>query len=168
MPSHRPVLRALATLAVAVAASLAPSASTDQMMGGRSTAELRVVPGGAGGSAHSLAITGEIAPGLPFAWAGAAFMPGEQPMQPANLSGWREITFQARGDGRTYRLMLFAESLGMAPATRTFVAGPEWQEYRFPLAGFQGVEGHDLTMLLFAGGPEPGGFALQIDNVRFQ
>ncbi len=143
-------------------------ASTDQMMGGRSTAELRVTEGGAEGSTHSLSITGEVAPGLPFAWAGAAFLPGEQPMQPANLSGWREIVFQARGDGRTYRLMLFAESLGMAPATRPFVAGPDWREYHFPIASFQGIEGHDLTMLLFSGGPEPGGFAFQIDQVRFR
>ncbi|MCA9710573.1 MAG: amidohydrolase family protein, partial [Myxococcales bacterium] len=54
--------------------------STDAMIGGASTAELRVVDG-------VLQIEGTIdEASLPRAWAGAMFFPGERPMGPANLS----------------------------------------------------------------------------------
>jgi len=144
------------------------SVSTDQMAGGKSTAEMRVTPGGAGNSKAALTITGQIAGGLAYAWAGAMFSPGAAPMAPVNLSSNKEITFWAKGDGKTYRVMLFAQSLGFMPAMQTFVAGPEWKQYRFALAQFNGMKGHDLTGVVFAGGPAAGAFSFQIDGVRFQ
>src|SRR5690606_16898404 len=44
--------------------------TNDGMMGGKSTAQQEVVEGGAAGTSHSLRVHGEIASGLPFAWAG--------------------------------------------------------------------------------------------------
>jgi len=44
--------------------------STDTLRGGTSTAEFRVVDGGAHQSKGSLLVEGEVAPGLPYAWAG--------------------------------------------------------------------------------------------------
>lgn len=62
--------------------------------------------------------------------------------------------------------MLFAASKGYVPLVKTFVAGPEWTEQTFPIAGFGGIDGRDLTAVIFAGGPEPGAFRFQIDDVR--
>jgi imidazolonepropionase-like amidohydrolase len=142
--------------------------STDSVAGGKSTAEYKVVPEGAHGSKGSLLITGEITQDFAYPWAGAMFFPGAAPMQPANLASKKEITFWAKRDGKTYRIMLFAKSGGAIPPTQNFVAGPEWKEYRFSLSQFNGMDGHDLMGLLFAGGTAPGKFAFQIDDVRFQ
>ncbi len=142
--------------------------STDAIMGGKSLAEMKVVKGGAASTSHSLLITGEIKSGLSFAWAGAMFYPGPQPMQPANLSSKKTIQFWTRGDGKTYRIMLFAQSLGMMPAIQTFVAGKSWKKYSFDLKQFNGIDGHDITGVLFCGGPRPGKFSFQIDEVKFE
>ena len=141
--------------------------STDSFAGGKSVAEIKVVEGGAGGSSRSLLITGETIQAFQFPWAGAAFSPGAQPMSPANLSSKKEISFWARGDGKTYRVMILTKSGGYMPVTRDFVAGPEWKQYRMRLADFGGMEGYDITNIMFAGGPAPGRFSFQIDEVRF-
>ena len=141
------------------------SVSTDAMAGGKSMAEMKVSPEGAQGSRGSLLITGEISPDLPYAWAGAMFSPGATVMAPANLSSKKEISFWAKGDGKTCRIMLFARSLGFQPALKSFVAGVEWKRFTFRISEFGGMDGSDLTGILFAGGPAPGRFALQIDDV---
>lgn len=142
--------------------------SSDSMMGGKSVAGFKVVEGGALNSKGSLEIDGEILPGYPFPWAGAMFMPGAQPFAPANLSAKKSISFWAKGDGKTYRVMMFAAGIGSIPAWQSFVAGPEWKHYSFPLASFRGMDGHDLEGVLFSGGPDPGKFSFQIDDVRFE
>ena len=126
------------------------------MAGGKSTAEMVVVDGGAEGSAKSLAIRGTISDAFKQAWAGAMFSPGKQIFQPANLGAKKEVRFWAKGDGKTYRVFIFAESKGFAPLTQTFVAGAEWKEYVFPLSSFDGIDGHDIMALIFGGGPAPG------------
>jgi imidazolonepropionase-like amidohydrolase/ABC-type multidrug transport system permease subunit len=141
--------------------------STDSMMGGKSVVDFKMAEGGAENSKGSLEIDGDVLPGYAYPWAGAMFMPGAQPFAPANLSSKKTISFWAKGDGKTYRVMLFAASSGPIPAWQTFTAGSEWKHYSFPLASFQGMNGHDLEGVLFCGGPEPGKFALQIDDVRF-
>jgi imidazolonepropionase-like amidohydrolase len=142
--------------------------SNDAMASGKSTAAMTVVDGGAAGSAKSLAVTGTISDAVAYAWAGAMFNPGTTPMQPVNLSSKKEISFWTKGDGTTYRVMIFAESKGYMPLTQTFVAGPEWAQVTLPLSGFGGIDGHDIMALIFAGGPRAGGFSFQIDNVRFK
>ncbi|HUY15131.1 MAG TPA: CIA30 family protein [Terriglobia bacterium] len=141
--------------------------STDSMMGGKSTAQMGVVSGGAQGSPGSLLITGEIVPGSSYPWAGAMFMPGSKPFGPADLSNKKEISFWAKGDGKTYRIMLFSSDTGPVPAIKSFVAGPDWKPYTFPLASFAGSDPHQIAGLLLSGGPAPGKFRFQIDEVRF-
>jgi hypothetical protein len=141
------------------------SISTDSIMGGKSSAEMKVVEGGASGSQHSLEISGEIASGLPFAWAGVMFSPGQQVFAPANLASKKDLTFWAKGDGRTYRVLIFTESGGRVPAQQTFTADKEWKQYTFPFAAFNGTDGHDLSAILFVGGPATGKFDFQIDNI---
>jgi imidazolonepropionase-like amidohydrolase len=139
--------------------------SNDAMAGGRSTATIAVVDGGAQGTSKSLAITGTISPAFSQAWAGAMFTPGDRMFQPADLSSMTELRFWAKGDGKTYRVFVFAESKGNAPSTQTFVAGAEWKEYVFPFSAFRGIDGHGLMAIIFGGGPAPGAFDFRIDNV---
>ncbi len=144
------------------------SVSTDAMAGGKSTAEMLVVDGGAEGSAKSLAVRGTISNAFAQAWAGAMFSPGKQVFQPANLASKTELRFWTKGDGKTYRVFIFAESKGFVPLTQTFVAGAEWQEIVLPLSAFNGTDGHDVMAVIFGGGPAPGSFAFQIDHVSFR
>lgn len=142
--------------------------STDQMAGGSSSAGMKVIDGGAGGSARSLGVTGTIVGPIPYAWGGAMFMTGSQPMQPANLSAAKSIKFWARGDGKTYKIMLFAQSRGRQPLMKDFVAGADWKEYDFPFVGFDGVDGSDIMGFAFTAGPTPGTFAMQLDQVSLR
>ncbi|HEU4562009.1 MAG TPA: CIA30 family protein [Longimicrobium sp.] len=140
----------------------------DARAGGRSTGDMKVVDGGAAGTAKSLAITGTINDALPYAWAGAMFSPGMQPMTPADLSAARGIHFWARGDGGTYRVMIFSQAKGFMPLQETFTAGPEWAEHTIPFSAFDGIDGRDVMAVIFAGGPRPGAFAFQVDQVGFR
>ena len=142
--------------------------STDSMMGGKSTAAMQVVRPGASGTAGALEVTGEIAAGAPFPWAGPMFFPGDVPMTPVDLSRYKEIVFMARGDGREYQVMMFATRLGNIPASQPFTTGPDWQEYVMPLSAFQGIDGSDLRGVLFSANPEPGTFRFAIDQVRLR
>ncbi|MDB4876676.1 MAG: putative hydrolase [Gemmatimonadetes bacterium] len=142
--------------------------SNDAMANGKSSGEMAVVEGGANGSAKSLSVTGTISGAVAYAWAGAMFNPGTTPMQPVNLSSKKEITFWTKGDGKSYRVMIFAESKGYTPLVQTFVAGPEWTQVTMPLSTFGGIDGHGIMGLIFAGGPQPGSFSFRIDDVRFR
>ena len=144
------------------------STSTDEIAGGKSTATITPVAGGAEGSTGALKVTGTISPAFAYAWAGALFSPGPAPMAPADLSAKKEIRFWARGDGKTYRLMIFAASKGRTPLIETFVAGQEWAEHVFRLANFSGIDGHDLMAVIFAGGQPVAGFEFSIDQVSFR
>ena len=142
--------------------------TTDGMMGGKSTARLEVVEGGAAGTARALRITGEIAPGPPYAWAGAMFFPASPPMTPADLSAANGLVFLARGDGGTYRVLVFTRRGGQLPAAASFTAGPAWQEHTFPWSTFGGTDGSDVMGIAIVGGPAPGRFELFVDQVEMR
>lgn len=142
-------------------------ASADDIAGGKSTGEMKVVEGGSAGSAKSLSITGTISDAVPYAWYGVMWSPTDVPMAPANLSSKKELRFQARGDGKTYRVMVFTQSGGRMPLIQTFVAGAEWSEVVIPWQKF-GTDGKDVSAIIVAGGPQPGAFAVQIDDVRLK
>ncbi|MPY86895.1 MAG: amidohydrolase family protein [Luteitalea sp.] len=144
------------------------SASTDQMMGGTSTAEMKVVRGGARGTAHALEVIGTVRDGAQFPWAGAIFFPGGRPMEGVNLSAFTELRFWARGDGGTYLVMVFAERFGMVPVEVPFEAGVDWREHVIPFSTFQGLDGRGVRGILFSARPGPDRFAFQIDDVQFR
>lgn len=141
--------------------------STDQMLGGKSTAEIKVVEGGSEGSPYALQVKGNIAPGAMYKWAGAMFFPGSKPMVPVDLSRFKQIVFWAKGEGKNYRIMLYAQRFGYIPLQKSFFAGPEWKQYIFPLAEFSQFDGKGLMGVLFTG-TEEGGFTLLIDNIEFR
>ncbi len=136
--------------------------SDDAMAGGTSTGRVQVMTGGANATSHAVQIAGTITNRLPFAWYGAMWMPGTPPMSPVDLSKFKGLRFETQGDGQTYRVMLFAQSRGTMPITRTFVAGPEWRTIEVTWEQF-GVDGRDVTGVVLAGGPQAGEFAFKID-----
>lgn len=142
--------------------------TTDQLAGGKSTGKMSVVSEGAHGSKGSLRAEGTIDGGLPYAWSGVMFYPGAQPMQTANLSKRKELRFQLKGDGRKGRVMLFTEAHGRMPLMKEFTTSAQWTEVAFPIASFDGIDGHDLMAIGFCSGPEAGAFAFQIDDVQIR
>lgn len=143
------------------------SLSTDQMAGGKSEAKMETAPGGAEGSKGYLRVTGEVKEGFGFPWSGVLFSPGATMMAPVNLSAKTAIQFWAKGDGQTYQMMVFTARLGYRPATRTFVAGPDWKPVTLTFASF-GIDGSDIMAFVWAAGPKTGKFALGLDNIRLE
>jgi imidazolonepropionase-like amidohydrolase len=142
--------------------------STDSLLNGKSTAETKVVQGGAHASKSALRVSGNIDGGLPFAWAGAMFYPGDAPFAPADLSGKKAISFWAKGDGQSARVMLFAQKFGRQPGSQEFTPAKEWKQFRFELSAFNKADGSDLMGLLFTGGPKPGKFEFEVDDIQFE
>jgi beta-glucosidase len=144
----------------------------DSMNGGKSTSTLAVVEPGAEGTKGALQVNGEVIGGqsVPFSFAGALYSPGTPPMQPTNLSSKKGISFWAKGDGKSYTLVVLTEERNGRdgpPAMTTFVAGPEWKQYTFPFSTFE-TDGSDLTGLGFVHAQEPGKFQFQIDQLEIK
>jgi imidazolonepropionase-like amidohydrolase len=142
--------------------------STDSIAGGKSTGDMKVVDGGATRDGHALDVSGLIDGGLPYAWAGVMWSPGAQPFVPVNLSSKKSISFLAKGDGQTYRVLLFSASGGRIPAQQTFTAGAEWKKTSIPFSAFNGTDGHDISAILFVGGPAAGKFDFQVDEIKLE
>jgi beta-glucosidase len=147
------------------------TAAGDQMNGGKSTSALTVVEPGAAASKGALQVSGEVVGGQGFAFAGTIYAPGGAPNRAANLSGKKEISFWAKGDGNKYTLAVLTESRsgnsGGMPAMTTFTAGPEWKQYTFPLSTFE-TDGSDLTGLGFVRLQQPGKFEFEIDELEIK
>jgi imidazolonepropionase-like amidohydrolase len=142
--------------------------STDTLAGGKSTGEMKVVDGGANGSKHALNVSGVIDPGLPYAWSGVMWAPGAQPFVPVDLSSKKSISFYAKGDGQKYRVLVFTTSGGRIPAQQMFTVESDWKKFEFPFSAFNGTDGHDISAILFVGGPTPGKFEFQIDDISLK
>jgi imidazolonepropionase-like amidohydrolase len=140
--------------------------STDQFAGGVSSVKLDAQPGEAAGQGGAvIAVAAQVKHGFAFPWAGAAFMPGAQPMQGADLSNAKVIRFRVRGDGQKY--MLTMASRGMTiPASVPFEAGAQWQEMAIPFSAFKGVDPSMVSMIGFNAGPQPGDYKFEIADVR--
>lgn len=141
--------------------------TTDSVMGGSSTAEFRVVPEGVNGGKGSLLITGEVAQAA-FPWAGVNFYPGPAPFTPANLSTKQGLSFWTKGDGRGYRVLLFASGMMGIPPSVAFATSSAWQEYHFAFSDFGKIDSHELLAISFVSDTTRGTFAFQIDDVRFE
>ncbi|MBO0912563.1 MAG: CIA30 family protein, partial [Acidobacteria bacterium] len=140
--------------------------TSDQQLGGKSTASIKAVAGGANRSKGALEVTGEVRSGAEFAWAGALFYPGPSPTEAVNLSVKHTISFWAKGDGGSYSVAVLTESnSGQIPRAQPFVAGPEWKQFSFPLSDFE-TDGHDITGIGFFRAEQPGRFEFEIDQVE--
>jgi hypothetical protein len=162
----------------------------DNEVGGESSAEISVIKEGAHRSKYSLLVKGYIEDDISGPAAGAMFSPGKSLMAPMDLSSKKRILFWARGGriGQTCQLAIFSRSNGNEMAKRrfragpewkkysktdipsfmTFVADPEWRKYKFLFSQFPGVDQHQVTGILFSGGPSPGPFGFEIDDVQIR
>ena len=134
--------------------------TTDQMTGGSSSVNVGVRDG-------ALVVTGEIAPGLPFPWAGVIWMPGAQPMQPVDFSGREVIRFRTRGDGRQYSVMLISSAQPAGPPpTVTFIAPEEWTQLEIQLEDFPTATPEIIAGLAFVAQGPVGAYAFEVDEVE--
>jgi len=145
--------------------------ASDAMQGGKSTSTIAVVQPGASNTKGALQVSGEVASGGQFPFAGALFSPGSAPMQPVNLSKKSSISFWAKGDGKPYTLLVLTVARsgqsGEAPAMATFTASPEWTQYTFPFSAFE-TDGSDLIGIGFIEVQEPGKFQFEVDEFEIK
>ena len=138
--------------------------STDSLMGGDSTCELKWIDDGASGSKGSLVVAGKCRKAQPC-FAGAMFYPGKTPMAATDIAPHRGISFSAKGSGEPFKVMVFFQKRGFQPSTKTFQAGEAWKEYTFDFQDFDGCDGSDVTGIWF-GNDSSGEFEFQIDEVK--
>jgi len=140
--------------------------STDQFAGGVSSVKLDAQPDPRGGQAGAvIAVAATVKPGFFYPWAGAAFMPGTQSMQGADLSRAKVIRFRVRGDGQQYQLTMASRGMTI-PRGVSFEAGAQWREVAIPFDAFAGVDPAAVTMIGFNAGPQPGDYRFEIADVR--
>ena len=135
--------------------------TTDDRMGGKSVVDLQVEAG-------ALGISGELLQGSMFPWAGAMVFLGSDPMQAVDFSARQELRFRARGDGRTYSVMLFSGDMQGIPPTLTFETSGEWTPITLPLADFKGADTGSLRGISFAATGKLGTFSFEIDDVEIR
>ncbi len=135
--------------------------TTDDRMGGKSVVDLQVVDG-------ALRITGELLQGAMFPWAGAMTFLGPNPSVAVDFSARKELSFRARGDGRSYSVMLFSGDMQGIPPSLTFESSDDWTRITLPLKGFRGAEPAKLRAVSFAATGQLGGFRFEIDDVEIR
>jgi hypothetical protein len=142
--------------------------STDQFIGGKSTASFQIESMGAHGSKGAMKVAGVIADRPQPRWAGAMFSPGPAPMTPANLGSKTAISFWARGDGKPASVLLFHQARGYQPSAKSFRPTKEWTRFRFELKEFDDCDGKGVLGLFVGGGIETGPFWFLVDDVKFE
>lgn len=114
-------------------------AASDQMRGGRSTARIARIEGGAVDSAGALRVEVELAEqgvdGQP-AWAGVFFSPGATPMAPVDAGAVSRLQLQVRSAAPLQLLLFSGEG---APAVVPIAASAEWQSVEIDLATQPGL-----------------------------
>lgn len=115
-------------------------AASDQMRGGRSTARIARITGGAADSAGALRVEVELASqgvdGQP-AWAGVFFSPGAAPMAPVDASEVSTLHLQVRSAAPLQLLLFSGEG---APAVVPIAASAEWRSVEVDLANLAGLD----------------------------
>jgi imidazolonepropionase-like amidohydrolase len=139
--------------------------STDSILGGKSTATMEVVDGGANGTAKSLRVHAVTDAGSMYPWAGVKLDFGDTPMAPVDLSARSGVTLFARGD-TSITVLLFAASSGRIPRATTIHAGADWTAVNIAWSDL-GVNGKDVQAILFCGNG-PGTSDFQIDEVKLK
>jgi imidazolonepropionase-like amidohydrolase len=150
----------------AAAYGLGWQASSDQLIGGNSTAVLDMVGSGAQGTHGALQVSGEIKAGSAYRWAGALCVVGESSSQVLDYSARRELVFWAKGD-RPGVVMLYSGTTPI-PAIVSFAAATEWREHRVALQSFTGASLEQVRAVMFAATDPPGVFRLVIDQVEIR
>lgn len=139
--------------------------TTDAMMGGKSRAAIEAAAGGAEDTPGSLALKGELKPGSPLPWAGAAFYPGATYWTCPNLSSWNALSFWAKG-GAGKAVVMFVLQGQKMPAFQFFTIGEDWKKYEFPFSAFANTDGTNIMSIVIGVAERLGTYGMQIDQVR--
>ena len=143
--------------------------TTDKYIGGTSTVTPSLIAGGAGGSAGAMRMTGDIAIGTSWSWAGVMLNPGATPMTPVDARSCNELVFQARGDGRELAVLLFSgKDMSPSPPRVMIRPGKKWSEVRLPLAKFPGADLAQLRAIAITAGLPAGAYQFDIDAVEIR
>ncbi len=114
--------------------------ASDQMRGGRSTARIARIEGGAVDSAGALRVEVELASqgvdGQP-AWAGVFFSPGAAPMAPVDAGALSRLQLQVRSAAPLQLLLFSGEG---APVVVPIAASSEWRSVAIDLANLPGLD----------------------------
>lgn len=140
------------------------SASSDQMMQGKSSASLTLQPQQ---SPASLRVDGKLVPGLAYPWAGVAWSAAADYQQGLDFSAISTLQFQVRGSAGTYRLLAFSEG-NQRPAELTFDVTADWRPVQIPLSQLTGIDPSRLSMLVWSASPAPQAqdFVLELAEVN--
>ena len=146
--------------------------TTDQLVGGRSTATQSWIADGAAGEG-AMRVDGTVAADAPYPWAGTLFMPGAAPFEPVDLTGRSALVFRVRSGapdpGRGLVAMVFSgPTANRMPSVVRFRPTAEWTVVRLPLAQFPGVDLARVRGLAFTAGAPVGHFAFEIDDVTIR
>lgn len=115
-------------------------AASDQMRGGRSTARISRIDGGAEGSAGALRVEVELAePGIGGQppWAGVFFSPGAAPMAAADASAANSLHLQVRSPTPLQLLLFSGEG---APTVVPIASSADWQSIDIDLSSLPGLD----------------------------
>ncbi|SNY49090.1 Imidazolonepropionase [Arsukibacterium tuosuense] len=134
------------------------AASSDSMMQGKSSAEIRVQQG-------ALQVTGTTRPGFAYPWAGVAWQTADSMETGSNFSDISHIKFTIRGTPGQYRLDAFSAGSFM-PVSHRFAVTADWQTIELPLSAFSGLNTEAVSMLLW-NGPE-GEFQFELDDIELR
>jgi hypothetical protein len=145
------------------------SVTTDALRGGQSTANLHLSNDGAEASHGALRISGTIAHGFIFPWAGAVFIAAQNEHTQVDYGQAKTLVFWVKGDGRQYKVMAFsgAQNAGVPPS-QDFVATSEWQQIRLPLQQFNGIDQAHVSGFAFTAVAPVGPYHFLVDQVSIE
>lgn len=146
------------------------SVADDKTRGGNSSAEVRVIPDGAGHTKGALEASGTVRDAIEYPFAGTIFFPkGTEDDAFMDYSNKKTLSFQARGDGRQVTVIfLVGTEAGGIPPMYSFVAGPEWREIRIELETLAGMDLKRVRGIVIGSGAPPGDFRFALDDVRLE
>jgi imidazolonepropionase-like amidohydrolase len=108
-------------------------ASTDEFMGGQSTAVLAQ-----GEAGQAVRVRGELNPGFPFPYAGAMWNPGDAMMSAVNLSPAETLSLHLEAEAGSFQLMIFSgQDVSGAPVRIDLVAN---ETNRIDLTGYSSLD----------------------------
>ena len=140
-------------------------ASSDQLMGGQSTASIEHQAQGVDGDPGALQLQGKIVAGAPYPFSSAMLMLHPSPMQAVDARHWQRLSFRARGSQREFGLLVFSGAgQPTTPFRVGFKVGAEWQDYAFDLGALSAIDRAQLRAIGVAAGLPQGDFELQIDQ----
>lgn len=153
--------RRLADFSEDVIASGRWGTTTDDRMGGQSTATLSQSDG-------VLTVRGEVRPGFIAPWAGVYHAFAADWQTTRDLRGIDRLRFRVRGRPGRYRVLLFGGDIQNQPVEQTFPVTEDWQTVSVALKDFRGVPLDQVRALSFAAGPQPGAFSLSLDKIELE